>query len=152
MCVVGGLSSCTILLSVHARLRLHTIRSPHTCTSIYQCMLDLCKANKITHCCLWLLPATPLCLYASTPIQLVINNTGGPSSASEPPCIFCYFVCMHVCTCVPICSYDKFSPTTQVDLALQLDSLFRRSLHKLALDLARAHNADAPTLASIQQK
>ena len=40
----------------------------------------------------------------------------------------------------------------QVELAAQLDTLFKRSLHKLALDVARAEGADAATIASIQQR
>jgi len=46
----------------------------------------------------------------------------------------------------------KITILKEVDLTVQLDALFRRSLHKLALDIARAHNADASTIAGIQQK
>lgn len=38
---------------------------------------------------------------------------------------------------------------TEVGLASQLESLFKRSLHKLALDVARAVKVDAATEASI---
>ena len=44
------------------------------------------------------------------------------------------------------------SHTDQVELASQLDVLFKRSLHKLALDVARADGADLATIASIQQR
>ncbi|GAX83865.1 hypothetical protein CEUSTIGMA_g11290.t1 [Chlamydomonas eustigma] len=40
----------------------------------------------------------------------------------------------------------------EVELAAQLDVLFKRSLHKLALDIARAEGADSATIANIQQR
>ncbi|KAI8469810.1 MAG: hypothetical protein J3K34DRAFT_511770 [Monoraphidium minutum] len=40
----------------------------------------------------------------------------------------------------------------EVELGTQLDVLFKRSLHKLALDMALVHGADAATLASIHQR
>ena len=40
----------------------------------------------------------------------------------------------------------------QAELATQLDVLFKRSLHKLALDVARADGADLATIANIQQR
>ena len=41
---------------------------------------------------------------------------------------------------------------SQAELVTQLDSLFRRSMYKLALDVARAHSVDAATIATIQQR
>lgn len=35
---------------------------------------------------------------------------------------------------------------------VQLDTLFKRSLHKLTLDLAKAQEADATTIANIHQR
>ncbi|KAG1673844.1 hypothetical protein FOA52_012869 [Chlamydomonas sp. UWO 241] len=40
----------------------------------------------------------------------------------------------------------------QVELSAQLDTLFKRSLHKLALEVAKAEGADAATIASIQHR
>lgn len=64
------------------------------------------------------------------------------------------------CTCWALCCAMPFTflvrlmhPTiSQVDLAAQLDVFFKRSLHKLALDVARAEGADATTIASIHQR
>lgn len=66
---------------------------------------------------------------------MAVMNTGGAAYADDG-----------ATRCV------RASPPSQVDLTLQLDSLFRRSLHKLALDVARAHGADASVIASIQQR
>jgi hypothetical protein len=55
---------------------------------------------------------------------------------------------------LPPCHMSAVSPCCcfQIELALQLEALYKRSLHKLALDLARACVADAATIASIQQR
>jgi hypothetical protein len=53
----------------------------------------------------------------------------------------------HPCPSIP-----PAPPLPQCPLSTQLDAFFKRSLHKLALDVARAQRCDAATLAGIQQR
>lgn len=53
--------------------------------------------------------------------------------------------------CAPSSSYCPRS-FPQVELGTQLEALFRRSQHRLALDVARASGAGPAVLAGIQQK
>ena len=51
-----------------------------------------------------------------------------------------------------VAGLGKMYTMSEVDLQLQLDVLFKRSLHKLAVELATAHSADSSAIAIIHQR